>query len=188
MLQNLSFILARTGQSTSSQYAFVNLTAIDILSQYPQLSQEFLEEIRPAYIGQIPAHPLDRCLDLHFLNTAEHFTLVLSPTVNEQLLISAALPYLAAGGNNNLLEIFEAAHSIVLAVLAAPRSADMAANHLPFYVNTLFNVCKEKRYSYELLLFCYFQLLMHEKKNLKRYFPKTFPRASSDSPTKPYFA
>lgn len=54
--------------------------------------------------------------------------------------MSAALPYLAAGGNNHLLQIFEAAHSVTLAVLAAPRSADMAAKHLPFYVDTLFAV------------------------------------------------
>ncbi|WEW57868.1 hypothetical protein PRK78_003335 [Emydomyces testavorans] len=126
--------------NSSSQYVFINLVALDILSQYPNLAQEFLESIRPSENGQIPAHPVDRCLDLFFLNNAEHFTLVLSPDVNERLLISAALPYLAAGGNNHLLEIFEAAHSVVLAVLAAPKSADMAAKHLPYYVDTLFNV------------------------------------------------
>ncbi|PGH23657.1 hypothetical protein AJ80_02263 [Polytolypa hystricis UAMH7299] len=140
MLRNLCFVTARIGHNTSSQYIFVNLTAIDILSQYPDLSEKFLTEIRPSETGQIPDHPIDRCLDLFFLNTAEHFSLILSPTINENLLISAALPYLASGGNNNLLEIFEAAHSVVLSVLAAPASADMAANHLPFYVNTLFNV------------------------------------------------
>ncbi|ODH48183.1 hypothetical protein GX48_05674 [Paracoccidioides brasiliensis] len=140
ILRNLSFVSARIGQNTFSQYIFVNLTAIDILSQYPAHSQEFLESIRPATAGRIPDYPIDRCLDLFFLNIAEHFTLVLSPTVNEELLIAAALPYLAAGGNNNLLEIFEAAHSVVLAVLAAPKSADMAVKHLPLYVNTLFAV------------------------------------------------
>ncbi|KAK2775284.1 hypothetical protein FQN53_003264 [Emmonsiellopsis sp. PD_33] len=140
ILRNLCFVSARIGHSTSSQYVFVNLTAIDILSQYPALSQEFLESIHPPENGKIPDHPVERCLDLFFLNTAEHFSLVLSPTVNENLLIAAALPYLAAGGNNNLLEIFEAAHSVVLSVLAAPKSADMAAKHLPFYVNTLFTV------------------------------------------------
>ncbi|EEP75967.1 conserved hypothetical protein [Uncinocarpus reesii 1704] len=126
--------------NTSSQFVFVNLTSLDILSQYPNLVEEFLESIRPSENGRIPAHPVDRCLDLFFLNTAEHFTLVLPPDVNERLLIAAAMPYLAVGGNNNLLEIFEAAHSVVLAVLAAPKSADMAAKHLPYYVDTLFNV------------------------------------------------
>ncbi|OJD18377.1 hypothetical protein AJ78_01621 [Emergomyces pasteurianus Ep9510] len=140
ILRNLCFVSARIGQNTSSQHTFVNLTAIDILSQYPAISQEFLESIRPAAAGRIPDYPIDRYLDLYFLNTAEHFTLILSPTVNEELLVAAAIPYLAAGGNNNLLEIFEAAHSVVLAVLAAPKSADMAAKHLPFYVDTLSRV------------------------------------------------
>lgn len=141
ILRNLSFISSRIGHNSTSQFVFVNLTSLDILTQYPELAQEFLESIRPSENGLIPEHPVDRCLDLFFLNTAEHFTLVLSPDVNERLLISAAMPYLAAGGNNNLLEIFEAAHSVVLAVLAAPKSADMAAKHLPYYVDTLFNVC-----------------------------------------------
>ncbi|EER45860.1 peroxisomal membrane protein Pex17 [Histoplasma capsulatum H143] len=140
ILRNICFISARIGQNASSQYTFVNLTAIDILSQYPAASQEFLESIRPSAAGRIPDYPIDRCLDLFFLNTAEHFALILSPAVNEDLLISAALPYLAAGGNNNLLEIFEAAHSVALSVLAAPKSADMAAKHLPFYIDTLFTV------------------------------------------------
>lgn len=141
ILRNLSFITSRIGHNSTSQFVFVNLTSIDILTQYPKLAEEFLGNIGPSHNGRIPEHPVDRCLDLFFLNTAEYFTLVLSPDVNERLLISAALPYLAAGGNNNLLEIFEAAHSVVLAVLAAPKSADMAAKHLPYYVDTLFNVC-----------------------------------------------
>lgn len=177
MLRNLCFVSARIGQNTSSQYIFVNLTAIDILSQYPAHSQEFLESIRPATTGRIPDYPVDRCLDLFFLNTAEHFTLVLSPTVNEDLLIAAALPYLAAGGNNNLLEIFEAAHSVVLAVLAAPNSADMAAKHLPFYVDTLSTVCairlNQSHYIETLLI------------QFSRFFLKISPPANSASPSKP---
>lgn len=119
---------------------FVNLTAIDILSQYPKLAEDFIKGIQPSELGQIPAHPVERCLDLFFLNTVEHFTLVLSPEVNDGLLIAAAQPYVTAAGNNNLLEIFEAAHSVILAVLAAPNSADMAVKHLPFYVETLLSV------------------------------------------------
>jgi len=77
---------------------------------------------------------------LYFLNTVEHFTLVLSPATNEELVVAAATPYLASGGNNHLLEIFEAAHSVMLAVLFAPRSAHMATKHIPFYVEALFKV------------------------------------------------
>lgn len=64
----------------------------------------------------------------------------MSPEVNEDLAIAAVLPYLAAGGNNYLLEIFEAAHSVMLAVLAAPQSAHLASKHMPFYVDALFKV------------------------------------------------
>ncbi len=99
-----------------------------------------MREICPQYLGQIPLHPLDRNLDLYFLNTVEHFTLVLSPATNEELVVVAATPYLASGGNNHLLEIFEAAHSVMLAVLFAPRSAHIAAKHIPFYVEALFKV------------------------------------------------
>ncbi|KUL89928.1 hypothetical protein ZTR_02859 [Talaromyces verruculosus] len=140
ILRNLYFITSRTGQTSSSQYSFVNLVAIDILAQYPELAENFLRTIKPIELGQIPPHPLERCLDLFFLNTSEHFALILPPLANEELIIAAATPYLAAGGNNHLLEIFEAAHSVVLAVFSAPQNADITAKHLPFYVDNLFAV------------------------------------------------
>ncbi|KAI5300816.1 hypothetical protein KEM56_002180 [Ascosphaera pollenicola] len=138
ILRNFCFVSALMG--SSSQYTFVSLTSIDILAQFPHLSQQFLEEIRPTEAGRIPAHPLDRCLDLYFLNTAEHFSLVLTPEVNEHLLISAALPYLSSGADSRFIEIFEAAHSVTLSVLAAPKSAEMASRYLELYVNNLFSV------------------------------------------------
>lgn len=140
ILRNLYFITSRTGQNSSSQYSFVNLVAVDILTQYPDLAENFLRTIKPIELGHIPDHPLERCLDLFFLNTAEHFALTLPPQTNEELVISAATPYLAAGGNNHLLEIFEAAHSVVLAVFSSPQNADVTAKHLPFYVDNLFTV------------------------------------------------
>jgi hypothetical protein len=118
----------------------VLLAAIDILSQYPVLAENFLRSIKPNDIGQIPAHPVERCLDLFFLNVAEHFPLVLSPEINEELFLSAAFPYLAAGANSLLLEIFEAAHSLVLVAFAIPRNSELAAKHLPFYIENLFAV------------------------------------------------
>jgi hypothetical protein len=136
-LRNLYFISSRLGQASNSQYLFVNFTAIDVLSQYPQNVESFLRSIQPAEFGQIPQRPLERCLDLFFFNTAEHFTLVLSPEVNDQLLIAAALPYLSSGDNKNLLEMFEAGHSLILTVLAAPQSTELAKKHLPFYIGAL---------------------------------------------------
>ena len=140
ILRNLFFISSRIGQNSSSQYTFVLLTAVDILAQYPNVTEDLLRGIKPAELGQIPEHPFERCLDLFYLNVAEYFSVVLSPEVDEELLISAATPYLASGGNHNLLEIFEAAHSVVLSVFAVPRNAKTTAKHLPFYVDTLFTV------------------------------------------------
>lgn len=66
--------------------------------------------------------------------------MVLSPQANEDLLLSAAFPYLAAGANSLLLEIFEAAHSVVLVVFAIAHNSELAAKHLPFYIDNLFAV------------------------------------------------
>ncbi|PWY70458.1 hypothetical protein BO70DRAFT_389811 [Aspergillus heteromorphus CBS 117.55] len=140
ILRNLYFVSSRIGQNASSQHLFVTLAAVDILAQYPDLAENFLRSIKPSELGQIPAHPIERCLDLFFLNTSELFTPILSPACSEELLIAAAVPYLPAGGNNHLLEIFEAAHSAVLAVFAIPKNAAVAAKHLPFYIDNLFAV------------------------------------------------
>ena len=116
------------------------LTAIDILSKFSVQAEAFLGEIRPSSTSSIPQHPLDRCLDLYFLNTAEHFTTVLSPELNEKLLIGAATPYLGLGSDQRLLEIFESAHSVMLAVLSAPQNPDLLAKHIHPYLDILFRV------------------------------------------------
>ena len=113
---------------------------MDILSAYPAQADSFLRSTQPTDHSAVPQHPLDRCLDLFYLNTAEHFTLVISPQASEDLFIAPAAPYLAAGGNNNLLPIFEAAHSVMLAVFSAPQNSELTAKHLPFYIDSLFNV------------------------------------------------
>jgi len=139
-LRHLYFITSRLGPASFSQHTFVYLAAIDILAAYPNHTDKFLKSIAPQQLGQIPRHPLDRILDLYFLNTAEHFTLILSPATNEDLLVASAVPYLAAGENRHILPVFEAAHSVMLAVLSAPQSADITAKHLPFYIDALFSV------------------------------------------------
>jgi hypothetical protein len=139
-LRSLSFVFSRLGNVSFSQYTFTYLASIDILANYPSHSSTFLDSIAPAELGHIPSHPLERNLDLFFLNTAEHFALVLSPRQNEDLLLAAASPYLVTAGNRNLLPIFEAAHSVTLSVFSAPQNVDLTAKHLPFYVDALFRV------------------------------------------------
>ena len=116
------------------------LAAIDILSQFPVQAEALLREIRPPSVGRIPQHPLDRCLDLYFLNATEHFTTALSPELNEELLVSAATPYLGLGSDQRLLEIFESAHSVMLAVLSAPQNSNLLAKHIHSYLDVLFRV------------------------------------------------
>ena len=143
ILRNLYFISCRVGAGSAnifSQYTFVYLTAIDIVSQYPVQAEAFLHEIRPTSAQSIPPHPLDRCLDLYFLNTGEHFAITLSPKLNETLLIGAAQPYLGLGGDQRLFEMFEAAHSVMLAVLSAHQNADLLVRHIHPYVDALFKV------------------------------------------------
>ncbi len=138
ILRNLHFVSSRLGQTASSQYVFVSMVAIDILTQYPEQAQKFLHGIRPVEDGQIPTHPADRCLDLFFFNTAEHFSLSLSRKFNEEVVLAGAMPYLAAGSSKFLMEMFEAAHSVALSVLAAPQNAEVTSRHLPFYLDALF--------------------------------------------------
>jgi hypothetical protein len=138
ILRHLYFISSRLGQTSSSQYVFVNMVAIDVLTQYPRQAESFIESIRPVDKGHIPAHPADRFLDLFFFNTAEHFTLTLPPQINEEVILAAAMPYLVAGSTKFLAEMMEAAHSATLSVLATPHNAEVTARHLPFYLDALF--------------------------------------------------
>jgi len=137
ILRDLYFISHRFGQQSSSQYMFVNYTSIDILNQFPSHAESFLSSVRSTQTGTIPAHPLDRLNDLFFLNTAEHFTLTLRPQVTEELLVNTALPYITTNGDLRLSELYEAAHSVLLAVFAAPHNGAISAKHMPFYIETL---------------------------------------------------
>lgn len=138
ILKNIHFVSSRLGSNVFSAYTFVNLTSIDILTRYPSASVTFLKSIYPNHASQIPEHPLQRNHDLFYLNTAEHFALSLSPVDNESLIVKPSAPYLSPAANINLIEIFEAAHSAMLAVLAAPRNAELTTRIIPFYVESLF--------------------------------------------------
>ncbi|KAH0548225.1 hypothetical protein GP486_008064 [Trichoglossum hirsutum] len=140
-LRNFYFITSNLGPNAFTTHNFVLLTAVDVLTTYPSHATSFIREIQPHSLGRIPRHPLDRTLDLFFLNTAEHFTFALSPQVNEEVLIAAVSPYLAGGHHKNLLEMFEAAHSVFLSVMKAPGNAELAGRVIPFYVDAVFKVC-----------------------------------------------
>ncbi|KAL8927424.1 MAG: hypothetical protein Q9172_001355 [Xanthocarpia lactea] len=138
VLRNLYFISSHLGTDTLSQYSFVYLAAIDIVSQYPMIAEALLGELRPNKTGVVPQHPLDRCLDIYFLNTAEHFISILDTEVADNLVASAALPYLGASDEQRSLEAFEAAHSVTLAILAVPHNSHLAASRIETYINVLF--------------------------------------------------
>lgn len=140
ILRNLYFISSRLGANTFSEYSFVYLTAMDILSKYPVQAEALLREVGPSETGSIAQHPLDRCHDLYFLNSAEHFAIMLSPQTCENFLIPAAEPYLGLGGDQRLQETFEAAHSVMLAVFATPQNTDIVTRHMDAYFDVLFEV------------------------------------------------
>ncbi|KAI5362267.1 hypothetical protein Slin15195_G059180 [Septoria linicola] len=140
VLRNLYFITTRQGMSTFSQYNFVYYTAMDILSQYSAEVETFLRATQPPQIGTVADHPLDRTLDLFFLNTVEHFTLILPTHLTADIIVPVVTSYLAAGGKGPLLPVFEAAHSVTLAVFSAPQNAQATIANLPFYVDSLFRV------------------------------------------------
>ena len=116
------------------------MTSIDIISQYPLRAERFLRDIHRIGSLTIAEHPHERCLDLYFLNTAEFLALCLPPNTNEELLMRSATPYLGAGGDSRLFEIFEAAHSVMLSVLTCPQNYVLLVRYLDTYIESLFNV------------------------------------------------
>jgi hypothetical protein len=139
-LRNLYFITVRLGQQLFSQHTFVHMGAIDVLTRYPSEAEAFLQSIRPFEFGRIPSHPYARLLDLFFFNTAEHFTLALPLQTNSDLLLASASTYTGTGHDARLIDIFEAAHSVTLAVFSAPQNHVLTIDSIPKYIDTLFYV------------------------------------------------
>ena len=138
--RNLYFIYLRVQSQSFSLYDFVHLTSLDIVTSSMLEANTFINEVSPKILGQHSKHPLDRITDLYFLNTAEHFTLILSPQTNNDILISSAIPYLSTEIERFDLQTFEAAHSVILAVFSAPQNAHLITwPVLPFYVDALFS-------------------------------------------------
>ncbi|KAL9042372.1 MAG: hypothetical protein Q9180_000648 [Flavoplaca navasiana] len=140
VLRNMAFISSHFRLDALSQYCFVYSTAVDVISQYPMFAEALLKQLRPTEIGVIPQHPLDRCLDTFFLNTAEHFIAVLNTQVADDLVANAASPYLGSNAESNTFEAFEAAHSVMLAIMAVPHNVALAASRIEDYAERLFEV------------------------------------------------
>jgi hypothetical protein len=137
-LRCLYFITTRIGTDSFTQYTFVYLSSIDILASYPPKADEFLHSIAPFPLESIPNSPLDRTLSLFFLNMSENFTLLLPTPTLSNLLIPAALPYLAPNLDPTNTSLFEASHALMLATLCSPHAAHSAAQIAPAYVDSLF--------------------------------------------------
>lgn len=143
ILRHLYFVTSRLGTNAFSALTFVSLTSLDILSTSPLTASKFLQSIAPATSGRIPNNALDQSLDLYFLNTAEHFPLVLQPALTTSLILTSAEPYLSLPRHTPCLtpiltELFEAAHSATLSALAAPSMSAEAARRIPSYASALF--------------------------------------------------
>ena len=142
ILRNLYFITSRLGTNAFSALIFVSLTSLDILSMSPPLSAKFLQSIASGSPGRVPDNALDQCLDLYFLNTAEHFPLLLPPQLTTTLILASAEPYLTLPHRTSALtptmtELFEAAHSATLSALAAPSMSSISALRIPTYAAQL---------------------------------------------------
>ena len=141
-LRALFFISSRPGNSSSEAYMFTYLASLDVLSRFPDASAAFLAETQPPTTGYIPRHALARTLDLYHLNISEHLPLNLPPAVCDRLIVQPALVYLAQTAGSptapGMVELFESAHSAVLAVMSCPDKGSLAADLVPFYVDRLF--------------------------------------------------
>ncbi|GAB1320656.1 hypothetical protein MFIFM68171_10866 [Madurella fahalii] len=144
-LRNLYFISSRNGSDAFQVYSFTYLTSLDNLSRYGDAAAAFLQELRPPTAGSIPRHPLHRTLDLFYLNVAEHLPLNLPVEACDALIVQPAIAYLTSPATHTgplsprMVELFESAHSAVLAALSCPHNAPLTADLVPFYADALFS-------------------------------------------------
>ncbi|KAF8475974.1 hypothetical protein BDZ91DRAFT_648834 [Kalaharituber pfeilii] len=147
IFRGLYFITSRMGTNAFTSYNFVYMTSIDILSLYEEEAEKFVRSIAPKNVGTIPDTLTPRIYDLYFLNTVEHLVPHLSAEIIEDLLIPLCTPYLVSSRDHNLRACFEAAHSVMLAIIANPGrglrgrqrpKVDLEGKVLPFYAGMIF--------------------------------------------------
>ena len=136
-LQNLYFISSKRAGADFSAFRFVHSASLDVLSQHPPEVEAILQEFRPLTGSGISQHPMDRFHDLFYFNTVEQLAPVLSDSLAEKHLVGIAMPYLGFGKDARLSEIFEAAHSVMLAVFSVPTNEGILSRHIHHYMDTL---------------------------------------------------
>jgi len=125
ILRCYAFISSRFGYSAFSEYNFVYLSSIDILSSNTSQSIHFIRKHIPPSRTSSPAlpshttaavHPSASADTLFFLDTLEYFIPML-PIQEIHQLVPVVQTYLAphVGGDKKILE---SAHSVYLAILA----------------------------------------------------------------------
>lgn len=140
ILRNLFFVSSRHGASTFQAYSFTYLTSLDILARFGDACVAFLSETKPPHAGAVPPNPLDRTLDLFYMNVSEHLPLHMPTEACDTLIVQPATAYLTHTGalTATMVELFEAAHSAVLSVLSCPHNSSLTIKLVPFYIDALF--------------------------------------------------
>jgi hypothetical protein len=140
-LRDLFFISSRPGNGDFPEYLFTYLTSLDIIARYPVACTTLLAETVPPISSAVSRSCLRRTLDLFHLNVSEHLPLIMPPEMCDTLIVQPATVYISYTGPHSphMVELFEAAHSAILSVLACLHNSAMAVNIIPFYVDNLFS-------------------------------------------------
>ncbi|RGP67798.1 peroxisomal membrane pex17 [Fusarium longipes] len=141
ILRNIFFISSRNGNSAFQVYNFTYLTSIDSISRSAPACQIFLQEFRPSEDASTSTTFLQRSLDLFYLNLSEHLPLILPTDACDALIIKPAIAYISHEGptTQNMVEIFESAHSAILSTISCPQHSPLTIELTPFYIALLFN-------------------------------------------------
>ncbi|KAF5018502.1 hypothetical protein F66182_9507 [Fusarium sp. NRRL 66182] len=141
ILRNIFFISSRNGNNAFQVYNFTYLTSIDSISRSSDACCDFLKECRPSEDASTSTTYLQRTLDLYYLNLSEHLPLALSTDACDALIIKPAISYISHEGptTQNMVEIFESAHSAILSTISCPQHSPLTIELTPFYIAMLFD-------------------------------------------------
>ncbi|KAF8535295.1 hypothetical protein BDD12DRAFT_856080 [Trichophaea hybrida] len=132
------FVTSRMGNRAFAAYNFIQYAAIDLLTSCPDYAEKFIASIVPTHVGQIPILFSDRVHDLYYLNLCEQVVPVLSPKIIADIILPSLSAYLVADHEEILHSHFEAAHSVVLAILTSVGCTEISRTLICFYVDSVF--------------------------------------------------